>query len=226
MINGKQRRKAAEEIIPWYINESLNDEETRLTEMQLTSDSDLRDALIKWKKIGNMVKQQPVYQPDAGIEKRLLNVITKQTVNPIRHIHIYAIIITMLILVVSWFVIKPGIVVEWKVNNDKFNTFRIYRAEENSGNYQIVYETSAASSNKEYQFIDAVLLPWHSYSYFVEGSDDLETIALSQTLTGHAINVLPTWIVIILLSACIGYLSVWLFQSIRYTPIWGSHARG
>lgn len=226
MTKENQRRKAAEEIIPWYINESLNDEETRLAEMQLSSDLDLRDALIKWKKIGSLVKQQSVYQPDAGIEKRLLAVITRQTVNPIRNIHIYAIIIAMLILVVSWFVVRPGIVVEWKVNNDKFNTFRIYRAEENSDNYQIVYETSTASRNKEYQFIDAVLLPWHSYTYFVEGRDDLETIAFSQTLTGHAINVLPTWIAIIILSACTGYLSVWLFQSIRYTPIWGSHARG
>jgi hypothetical protein len=141
-------------------------------------------------------------------------------------VHIYAILITLVALLVSWLVVKPGIVLEWKVNRGDLDTFRIYRSEDDAGNYELIHETSKEADSKNYQYIDTNLLPWHSYTYLVEGSGELDTIALSQTLSGQAIKVLPTWIIIIITSITIGYLGAWLFELLKYAPIRQGHAQG
>lgn len=102
----------------------------------------------------------------------------------------------VLSFILFWFVLPPGIVLQWTTSGNKPVTFRIYRA--NSGqpqNFELLDEISASTNltslgARVFTYRDLFLLPGQTYEYRIEMIDP-NGLAYSETIMSQAFQALP-----------------------------------
>ena len=202
--------KSLQKLIPWFLNNSLQTEDMQLIEEQIERKEHFEQLIADWRKVSAVVAVQPTYTPSPEVEKCILARLTSRVYWSPKHFHAYAILFALVILLGLWYVVKPGIVLEWSVQYSSIYTFHIYRAIEDTGNSKLIYTTTSPEPISSNRYVDMLLLPWQSYTYIIEGVQNEGEGEIAQTASGSAADVLPIHLLLLTISIILGYQSTWL----------------
>jgi hypothetical protein len=111
--------------------------------------------------------------------------------------------LSLVVLVLLWAVVRPGIVLQWEVNTGPVTTFRIYRAPVGSADFELVREVAAAPGERVYTYVDPRALPGRTYVYQVEGVGAAGLVR-SGAVTISGLEALPGQVAVILIGLTVG----------------------
>ncbi len=124
---------------------------------------------------------------------------------------VFGVFLALAVLVLSWAVLRPGVVLEWSVESPALEKFRVYRAVQPDAEFDLLEEVAASPSTGSYTFVDDVFLPAQPYVYRVEVVGSTGS-TYSQVVTGDTLAALLTQLAVLLASLVIGYSGVLLLQ--------------
>jgi len=176
----------------------------------VSSDLDMQD----WKQVRDAVVHQPMSAPSPDIEKRLLETIRSRHQMAYPQMHLYALGAALVIFVVLWFVVRPGVALRWLARGEDISVFRIYRSVSGAEDYQLLGEVPAGA-DVQYEYVDMRLLPWETYTYLVEGVPGNASPVVSQAVTSNALEALPAQLMLLVASLLMGYGCVLLFKVLQ-----------
>ncbi len=198
-------RKKLIELIPWYLNGTLTGAELEAVEYFINNDPEGRAALDEWRRVQYWMKRDADKKPPVDAEIRLFDRIRSQSFEQLGIFHPYALGLSMVILVLLWTIIRPGITLHWSTLGYHVTTFRIYRSEINSIEYQLIDELPVDSATSEYSYVDLIIWPFEDYIYYVEGMDQAGSVGSSQIVASSALVALPGQLALICGSFFSGY---------------------
>jgi len=209
-------RKHLIELIPWYLNGTLSEKELDEVDDFVTNDPEGKFALDEWMRIRLLVHSEERKLPPEGIEVRIFDRIRSQSAEQLGLFHPYALGLSLVILVLLWAIIRPGVILRWKVADDEIISFRIFRSEQSGNNYRFLDELPVGDSGTVYSYVDLFIWPLNDYIYYVEGINATGSSSISQVISSPALIALPGQLALICASFFIGYGIVLL---IRYRQI-------
>jgi hypothetical protein len=212
----KQKQRTIRELLPWYVNGTLPTEERQLVEAALADDPILQTELAAWRRLRAHAAAQPRKQPPIEVQRRLLDNAHHWHESPawLRWWQGFSsswsgvVAATLLVLLVLWVVVQPGVVLQWSVDNAEVSTFRVYRAPAGSTDFRLVKVVSARPGVEHYTYIDALLLPGQTCLYMVEGISAGGELARSQMIAGSGQQALPGQLALVLTSVILGCMLV------------------
>lgn len=197
------------DLIPWFVNGSLDADETKIVETWLTESPFANNQLEIWKMIQATVRTQKILTPPASIWNSLI-----EDVNETRKRSIIiwqkwiftgvGIGLAILVFITLWGFVQPGVRLQWSVRGQAPVAFRIYRAPTDSDEFTLIRELKSRGELLDYQFIDTLVIPGSGYTYRVEAVDDMGSVGYSQVIIRDTIDALPLQIVILLTSVIFG----------------------
>ena len=187
-----------EELTPWYANQTLDADEAERYQAWLESHPQGEGDLRFWQEVRMTVAEQARWSPQPGA--------LQQTQARLREIAISpgsgrrtlpaiasAAAVMVIVFVLLWVVVKPGVTLRWSVRGITPTGFRIYRAPANSPDYRLVAEIAARNDQLAYQFNDLLTVPGLSYRYRVDGVGGSGEILSSPGATSDARAVCSVW---------------------------------
>jgi hypothetical protein len=220
--NGKRiTAREAEELLPWYVAKRLSPVESTLVERWLDETPQAGVELNHWKILRDEVAGQKPLSPSPELLPKILTLIHRQAeVKPLVLAPWLSwtleAALTLLVLLVLWISVRPGLALEWVVTDNSLANFRVYRAPLGSDSFALIAQVSAQSGTLTYRFVDAMLTPGRSYVYRVEGVGSDEVIAVSQSVVSHPLAALPGLLAILFISLILGYCGMTL---LHYWPL-------
>lgn len=205
----KFRKDPLEQIIPWYVNGTLPGKLNEKLNVDRTQNVDMQKSIRIWERVQYVVKAQKNHQPSHTCDQILFSRISEVHRSTFRLYHLYAFLISVVVFVFLWIIIKPGIMLQWTSENNHLRAFRIYRSVDPYDEFKLVHEYLVNQSDLNYRFVDALLIPWLSYSYEIRGVTDGVELDLSPAMSGKAFSVLPAQILLFSISLFIGYVGAW-----------------
>lgn len=189
-------------LLPWYINNTLTEEEQQQVTESLRKDAETQIKLTNWQMIADALINQTEAVPSPNVRKQLLKRIQQEKrqkklqtqLTPQAQIQLVFsfFFVTLAVFLSLWYIIQPGIMLEWSVTSaDETNTYHVYRSLDGSSNFELVGELTAKPGLAEYSYVDIWLLPGRTFTYFVEGINQQGQIASSQVVTGNTLIALP-----------------------------------
>jgi len=213
----KQDRHEIEEMLPWYASSTLPPEQMEVMRAELIERPELAKELEDWRGIQAVVQSQPRWSPPDRVWQSIQKQIT--AAQPNRGISARPVaswwaglVLAIMVLVGLWYIVQPGIVLQWTVSGQSPETYRIYRAPSGTADFQLIHEIKAQDEISYYRYVDTLLLPGQSFSYRVEGVGQVGRIAVSQMVTIPPLAALPGQLAVILTSLAAGYCAVMLFR--------------
>lgn len=222
--------------LPAYTNGSLSPIPKKIVAFWLSRDEQARLTAENLHTLQTAVQRQPRRSPSPAVLGKIQAQIHTQQASLMRTAHqrisnqktalgfpvlILSIVTLILAASVIWQALPPGIVLQWSVQGQAPETFRVYRAEAGSGQivadnqFELINEVPAAGRIREYTFTDIRLLPGQNYVYRVEGLTATGQPAASQTITGRATDALPGQLAMLLVLVFCGYVVYAMFQQWR-----------
>jgi hypothetical protein len=222
--------------LPAYINGSLNPAQHRIIAFWLKRDEHAQITAENLRTLQTAVQRQPRRQPSpAALGKIQAQIRSKQaasTQTTLRRtpllkpalsfpVLLLSIVTLILAATVIWQSLPPGIVLQWSVEGQTPEMFRVYRAETTSDQiaadtqFKLLEEVPAAGRVRDYTFTDVRMLPGQNYVYRVEGLTAAGQPAASQTITGRANDALPGQLAMLLVLVFCGYVIYASFQQWR-----------
>jgi hypothetical protein len=198
-------RNKLQDLIPWYLNGTLTGAELQQVEDYCTNDPEGRIALEKWMQVKNFIQRRDEKLPSARIEVQLFDRIRTKSLEQIAIFHPYALGLSIVILVLLWVIIRPGVVLQWRGDVIEATTFRVYRSEVGSDKYHLLDELPVNTTQSSYTYIDLFIWPFKNYIYYVEGINQAGSMGTSQVVASHTIQALPGQISLISASFLMGY---------------------
>jgi hypothetical protein len=209
-------RKKLIELIPWYLNGTLTGTELEEVDDFVTHDPEGRAALADWKRVHFIMHVDEVRLPPAEFETRLIDRIRSYSIEQLGIFHPYALGLSLVILVLLWAIIRPGVNLQWNISGSQVTSFRIYRSEADGKKYQLLDEFPADSSRTGYTYVDLFAWPFIDYIYYVEGMNQAISLGTSQVAASPALIALPGQVALICASIFSGYGVILL---IRYRKL-------
>ena len=223
--------------LPAYVNGTLGPAQRKIIALWLKRDVQARKTADKLRTLQTAVQRQPRRSPSPAVLGKIQAQIQQKaaqttTANPRPAIQIPALgfpvlllsIVTLLLAAtVMWQALPPGIVLQWSVEGQAPETFRVYRAPADSDltlaatQFELIDEVPAANRVQEYTFTDVRLLPGQNYVYRVEGLTAAGQSAASQIITGRSIDALPGQLALLLVIVFCGYVVYTMFKQWRPT---------
>lgn len=197
-------------LLPSYLNNTLSAVEQRRVEEWLRCEPRARAEMEAWQRLRAIVHNQPSSLPSAAIKRRLMTRI--QTAPKFSRAARWlpwtsGVVFAVIVSIVLWIILQPGIGLKWSVSDANMSSFRIYRAPSGSTDFSVVREIPAQPGIQEYTYIDTSLSLNPNYIYRVEGeSSSLE--ASSPTITANAQEVMQNQLIILLISLITGLSSI------------------
>jgi hypothetical protein len=204
--------KDPRELLPWYINGTLGQRERRVVERWLVEEPGAAEQLAAWRHLRAAVHDQPRREPPAAVRQRLmLQVASHQPQRLLqRRMWIWGAVLSLVVLVVLWVVVRPGIVLQWEVNPGAVTAFRVYRAPVGSADFELLRQVAARPGDREYTYVDARPMPLQTYVYQVEAVEQEGDVVSSPRITASALEALPAQLGVIFISLSVGYALVFL----------------
>ena len=143
--------------------------------------------------------------PPEEVEARLLDRIRSQSSEQLGILHPYALGLSLVILVLLWAIVRPGVFLSWHVAGGEVTSFRIYRSEANGRNYQMLDEVPAEVATTGYTYVDLFAWPFREYVYYVEGMNQSVSLGTSKVTTSPALIALPGQVALVFASFISGY---------------------
>jgi hypothetical protein len=209
-------RKKLIELIPWYLNGTLTGTELEEVDDFVTHDPEGRAALAEWKSLHFIIHVEEGKLPPAEIETRLFDRIRSQSIEQLGIFHPYALGLSLVIMVLLWAIIRPGVNLQWNITGSQVTSFRIYRSEADGNQYQLLDEFPADFSRTAYAYVDLFAWPFTEYIYYVEGMNQAISLGTSQVAASPALIALPGQVALICASFISGYGVILL---IRYRKL-------
>ncbi len=206
-----------EQLLPWYINDSLSEEERKRVEAWLAGSPEARRHLARMQKMVLAIRQQPQSAPSSQFQERLIEQL--QQVEPgaqapaqsrlesprLGLVWVWGALLSALCVLVLWAVLQPGIVLNWSVKGLPQGDFKIYRADRDRLEFSLVAEVPALPGEHMYTYVDPFLVPGAEYVYRVETVDVAGSGVSSQVVAQGAGRVVGVQILILLISLLAGY---------------------
>jgi hypothetical protein len=98
-------------------------------------------------------------------------------------------------------------------------SFKVYRAQLGSEDYQVIREIAASPGIQTYQFVDGWMLPGTAYAYRVEGIGQEGPLAFSKIVSAPPLAALPGQLAITFTSLVLGFSVIILSNNWR-GPNW------
>jgi hypothetical protein len=169
----------------------------------LKRDAVAREQLRQIQALRHEIRRQPQVQPSADVYREIQAAIAQDAKlapagRPIRPAvaWVAAIVIALVALLVTWQALPPGISLEWSVQGEQPQAFRIYRAPiapdspAPSQPFTLLEELPADEAAAAYRFTDWLPLPGQEYVYRVEALDQSGQPTASQTVVGRGLDAL------------------------------------
>jgi hypothetical protein len=190
-----------EQWLPAYAGGKVRGLRRLLISAWLANDPAARERLRQIEGVRHEIRRQPQERPSAEVLLRLQATIAEEAtpvMAPTRPIAAWAIaIITALAaLLLVWQALPPGISLEWSVQGETPQAFRVYRAPAAadspvpSRSFTLLDELPADEAAAAYQFTDWLPVPGQEYVYRVEALDQAGLPTASQTVVGRGLDAL------------------------------------
>jgi len=193
----------------------------------LRADEAAQHDLLRWQALQQATNAQPSLTPSLAVKQKLLLQFRQEKASrrwvfePARFVSV--IMLALSVLILSWVAFKPGIVLEWSLENGGVSAFRVYRAPEGNPVFQLLEEIPAQPDMQQYFFVDPLLLPGQTYIYRIEGISQGSRSVLSQVITGNWFEILPLQLLMIFTSVIIGWGIVTLV-TLKPMQRWGNQS--
>lgn len=211
--------KDPRELLPWYVSGTLSPRERRVVERWMAQEPGAEEELIAWRQLRAAVHDQPRREPAATVRQRVMAQVASRTRSgpaPQRGIWAWGAALSLVVLVLLWAVVRPGIVLRWEVNAGPMTAFRVYRAPVGSADFELVREVAAQPGERAYTYVDAGLLPLRTYVYQVEAVEMGGERVRSTHITASARQALPAQLGLVLISLSVGCGLVLLAQFVPF----------
>lgn len=204
-------RKLLHPLLPAYANRSLSPWLTWMVELWVKYDLVASNELKGLQHLRKAVQAQTVNKPSLevwrSIQKRTSVELTSSA-PLVRGSGFWqawglGMALIALSLMLFWYVLPPGIVLQWTVSGNNPAAFRVYRTRaDQPQNYQLLDEISAGISlnsldARVFTYRDLFLLPGQGYEYRIEMIDH-NGLAYSQTIMSTAFQALPGQLALLL----------------------------
>ena len=209
-------RKRLMELIPWYLNGTLTGAELEDVEDYVLHDPQGKAALADWQRVRLLIKPEDFKLPPDGVQTRLFDRIRAQSSEQLGILHPYALGLSLVILVLLWVIIRPGVILNWRVAGNEVTSFKIYRSEAEGNKLQMLDEVPAEEAMTQYSYVDLFAWPFKEYVYSVEGMNQSTSLGTSVVTTSPAMIALPGQVALICASFISGYGLILL---IRYRKL-------
>jgi lipopolysaccharide/colanic/teichoic acid biosynthesis glycosyltransferase len=154
------------------------------------------------------ISAQPAIAPSPAVRQQLLAQIKTRRPAPRLFARPIAWLVgsavALVLLVALWFVVQPGIALQWSVAGTGASTYRVYRAPVNGEEFNLISEVPARSDSQAYSFTDITSLPGQTYTYVIEAVTRDGQTTLSPFAVGRGLDVLPAQLALVLTSLVVG----------------------
>lgn len=123
--------------------------------------------------------------------------------------------IAVLVFIILWSLVQPGVRLLWSVHGPIPAEFRIYRAPLGSESFILIRELRAHGDIQLYHYTDIFIIPGSIYTYRVEVLDERGSVGFSQLIVEDTWYALPWQLSILLTSVIIGLATYALFNVLR-----------
>ena len=200
-------------LIPFYLNGTLRGSELLEVEYFVNNDPEGKLALEEWHKVSTLVREQEDHCPPRDAESKLFSRIRSQSMEQLEIFHPYALVLSMVMLVLLWLTIRPGVELNWTIHNSNVTSFKVYRSSVEGSNYRLLDEIPVEKSDGDYSYIDIFYWPFEQYIYYIEGMRSQDSLGVSQVVADNSWLALPGQLVIICASLTIGYGVIMLIRN-------------
>jgi len=216
---------AVEKLLPWYVNGTLSEREMRVVDQYLRQNPRAMEDVDAYRQYQLRMKSWEQRQPPSRLSAEALCRARAPRTAGISWLHPYAWGAALMILVLLWLVVRPGVVLEWDGARGDVNEFYVYRTVED-GEFQRIGTVPVSAEMQKYTYVDTMLFPWESYTYVVQGVQGESVRALSGSVERDALAVLPVQFMLVALSVVLGYgLAGLLRRFLMYVGGIGVYAR-
>ena len=213
----KKSQRTSKELLPFYVNGSLAPKESKDVDVVLTKNDWARADVDSWKGIQTAITNQPQRNPSSFVWQRVVAVIHEPVGNRQQmaqmHLGLLAgLLLAFCILILLWFTVRPGVVLQWSLDQDGINSYRIFRASHGSNQFELITEIASQNNRMTYTYVDAFLIPGKDYIYRVEGVRVNGESVFSQKIPGRYLEILPGQLALIFTSLVAGFGITFLGQ--------------
>lgn len=175
-------------LLPWYINGTLSQNDRDSVEFWVQEDPKAQAYLQTTQRISQAAIEQEDHIPSSNVRFRLLSQISEHPLttknNPFSWF--WSVPVMILIFSLLWIIAQPGTQLKWSTNGNGPGSFRVYRAAEGSGEFVLIEELPATTSQQTYHYADVLVVPGQTYKYLIEVRDHNGNTATSQILTSNS----------------------------------------
>lgn len=225
MMNENGERLNKDQNLPEYLAGRLNSRESGEIEDWLERSQDAVEELRTWKNVQRLVDSQPWVQPPPSTWLKIHDQIeSAKPKNPFWYrFALQSAVITLALLSVFWFLIKPGYALQWSVPAGEAQLFEVYRAPVGSNEFVRVATLEAQTGRQEYRYVDYMVIPGRAYVYRIDGIGGEGLSAISQPLTSDPLSALPGQLAIVISSLVLGFVIFYVLRLENHRfPIWNS----
>lgn len=213
------------ELLPWYLNGTLDEAERQAVEAELRVNPELQQELNAWRLLRSAAQSQPQVEPPPAL---LAGLLRRVEIRPGRQTALRPALarlgngligcaVAALIWLALWWIIQPGVELRWAAQGEAVQSFRVYRAETAEGDFQLLRELPAAATTPEYNFTDTASLPWSKYQYLVEAVTLSGQSVFSRVIEGDSSGVILLQGLLLFTSLAVGASLVMLVSFRRPT---------
>lgn len=207
------------ELLPWYVNGSLDESEQQAVSAWLETSEQARQELAQLIRLHRQVQGLPALElPADGLLTIRRRIVGKQKAPGFtwRSPHLaWGLVLTGIFLALLWLSVRPGVSLEWSVETGEPSAFLIYRAPKGSTDFRLIKEIGASPGTRQYQFVDAGLVPGIAYTYRVEGVGAGGPPSVSRSISIDPLTVLPGQLAVLFTSLALGFSLALLAQALR-----------
>ena len=210
--------KKLEALLPWYLNRTLTAPEHQKVTQGLQESPELVHSLQEWNTVQTLVKKQPLHQPSAAVQERLMARVRacnlpQQTTIPLWFTRAWCMTLAITTLLFLWVTLQPGIRLQWSINQAQIAAFNIYRAPAGSADFALLYASTNPPQAREYRFVDTALWSGRAHSYRIVALGAEGQRLFSNEVIAGAHTALPGQLAVILTSIIVGYSAVMLIEN-------------
>jgi hypothetical protein len=212
--------KKQKDLLPWFVNNTLDERETRSIEAWLLEDPDARAKRDSMQEMARTIALQKTATPSIQVRNNIITIIEKPTkgLNGFRR-WLLGVPLAILFFALLWVITQPGHQLEWSVQGGDAVAFRIYRTSSDETNFEFVEELPATPSKNVYEFSDPIVIPGQKYRYLVEAVDQNGIISTSQITVNDSMLVFTAQFAILLTSFFLAFGIITLIEEFKVPQI-------
>ncbi len=191
--------------LPAYANGTLAPVKKYFVQIWAKKDEAVQLDLSNLQKLQVALQTQVQQTPSSSVLSNLQTQLSPKPVPASWSSWGWGMVLAAIALAIFWSTLPPGILLQWSVTNDQFETYRLYRAPEGSDEFALLEEIPAQPHQPDYTYLDSLLVPGETYVYRVEGVSPIGQTVLSQSIVANAIDALPGQLAIILSTGILLY---------------------